>query len=222
MRASSLWITAILGDSHLPTAANWRRDYEKLNTNAFYATFSFRLQNVGPDGKEYAHTSNRADVRAVIAALYFREWQGEGAKRVIIATDSTCVCNSVTQCTGVWEENGWQTANKEPVKNKDLREASLLGVRKNGRLGVEVVFWKIPRSLNQEADAAAKAGVLGREIHEQFMKFGGWMQGEFAMGSLAQRWVVEDQGMAVPLPHPEDWNEFRGLAPGQMGPLGAL
>ncbi|KAF4935261.1 Ribonuclease H [Colletotrichum fructicola] len=54
---------------------------------------SLRLEDQGPGGEVYQHTSNRAELRAVIAALRFREWYGEGFKSIVIATDSTYVVN---------------------------------------------------------------------------------------------------------------------------------
>ena len=44
-------------------------------------------------------------------------------KKVVISdrfTDSTYVKNGITDWIKKWEKNGWKSANKKPVKNKDL------------------------------------------------------------------------------------------------------
>lgn len=42
--------------------------------------------------------------------------------RVLIHTDSQYLKNGITSWIRKWKKNGWQTAAKEPVKNKDLWE----------------------------------------------------------------------------------------------------
>ena len=58
-----------------------------------YGHVAFRLENEGPTGQQHQQTSNRAELRAVIGALRFRSWTGEGFKTVVIATDSEYVVN---------------------------------------------------------------------------------------------------------------------------------
>lgn len=48
---------------------------------------AFRLEKHGPSGVPAEHTSNRAKLRAVIAALQFRTWGSEGWRRVVVLTD---------------------------------------------------------------------------------------------------------------------------------------
>lgn len=48
---------------------------------------ALRLENQGPRGDIQRHTSNRAKLRAVIAALDFRPWSGEGWERIVVVTD---------------------------------------------------------------------------------------------------------------------------------------
>jgi ribonuclease HI len=52
---------------------------------------AFRLETRGPSGNVESQTSNRAELRAVIGALRYRRWDGEGWKSVVIATDSEYV-----------------------------------------------------------------------------------------------------------------------------------
>lgn len=140
-------------------------------------TFAFRLENHGPTGTPQPQTSNRAELRAVIAALQFRIWVGEGWKRLIIATDSEYVVNGATEWARGWERKGWVTAKKEPVKNRDLWELLLREVRKHAERDLTVLFWRIPREMNRDADEAAKKAAASDEVGE-FVKYGGMMVNE--------------------------------------------
>ena len=66
-------------------------------------------------------TNNRMEMRAAINAL-------NALKRpciVTIHTDSQYLRQGITQWVHNWQRNGWRTANKKPVKNKDLWQALL-------------------------------------------------------------------------------------------------
>ena len=61
-------------------------------------------------------TNNMMELTAVIRAL-------EALKSsciVVLTTDSKYVKNGITDWIHNWKNNGWKTANKKPVKNKDL------------------------------------------------------------------------------------------------------
>ena len=66
-----------------------------------------------------AHTTNNImELTAVIEAL-------NALKRpcsIILTTDSKYVQNGITQWIHNWKKNGWKTADKQPVKNKELWE----------------------------------------------------------------------------------------------------
>jgi ribonuclease HI len=117
---------------------------------------SFRLESRGPTGEATSQTSNRAELRAVIAALGFRLWNNEGCQRLVIATDSSYVVDGSTQWIKKWQRNGWQTSTKSPVKNQDLWKELVKELEKWSQAGVEVQFWLIPRKLNTTADRLAK------------------------------------------------------------------
>ena len=61
-------------------------------------------------------TNNIMELTAVIEALK----QLNRACNIIITTDSTYVKNGITDWINKWKINGWKTANKKSVKNKDL------------------------------------------------------------------------------------------------------
>ncbi|KAI1426563.1 ribonuclease H-like protein [Xylaria sp. FL1777] len=120
------------------------------------AVTSSRLENVGPFGDPSIQSSNRAELRAVIAALRFRSWDCEGYKTVVIATDSAYVTQGSTVWAKTWVRNGWQKNDNGEVKNKDLWEALLGEVERWQNREVAIQFWQIPRDWNNVADAAAK------------------------------------------------------------------
>ncbi len=79
---------------------------------------------VATDGKNIAErcggecdtTNNRMELMAVIQALIAAKKHDE----VEIFTDSQYVKNGTQLWIKNWKKNGWRTADKKPVKNKDL------------------------------------------------------------------------------------------------------
>ena len=69
-------------------------------------------------GSEENTTNNRMELLAAISAL---EAMTEPCE-VILTTDSTYVKDGITRWIRNWKANGWKTAAKKPVKNKDLWE----------------------------------------------------------------------------------------------------
>ena len=67
---------------------------------------SGRLEKKGPFGDNSIQTSNRAELRAVIAALQFRYWPGEGFYTFVVATDSEYVVEGSTKWAKTWAKNG--------------------------------------------------------------------------------------------------------------------
>jgi len=69
-------------------------------------------------GGEPDTTNNRMELTAAISAL-------EALKQPCVVdmhTDSQYVRDGITKYINNWKRNGWRTAAKEPVKNKDLWE----------------------------------------------------------------------------------------------------
>mgnify|MGYP001095709003 FL=1 len=67
-------------------------------------------------GFESETTNNIMELTAVIKAL-------ESLKEechIILTTDSNYVKDGITDWINNWKLNGWKTANKKPVKNKEL------------------------------------------------------------------------------------------------------
>ena len=61
-------------------------------------------------------TNNIMELTAVIESLK----QLNRSCDIIITTDSNYVKNGITEWIHNWKKNGWKTANKKPVKNKEL------------------------------------------------------------------------------------------------------
>ena len=66
-------------------------------------------------GSEPLTTNNRMELSAVINAL-----KEVGSAKLDIYTDSKYVKNGIESWIKNWKMNGWMTAAKQPVKNKDL------------------------------------------------------------------------------------------------------
>ena len=99
-------------------------------------------------GGEPMSTNNRMELMAAIAAL-------EALKRPSIVDmniDSQYVRDGITKYINNWKRNGWRTASKDPVKNKDLWE------RLDTARNVHTVRWHWVKGhagdeLNERADA---------------------------------------------------------------------
>ena len=61
-------------------------------------------------------TNNVMELTAVIQSLKLLK----NKCNVTLTTDSEYVKNGITDWIKKWEHNGWKTANKKPVKNKEL------------------------------------------------------------------------------------------------------
>jgi ribonuclease HI len=61
-------------------------------------------------------TNNRMEMQAVIEGLKALKKQS----RVDVYTDSKYVQQGVNEWLAGWKAKGWKTANKKPVKNRDL------------------------------------------------------------------------------------------------------
>ncbi|MEM9939024.1 MAG: ribonuclease HI [Pseudomonadota bacterium] len=70
-------------------------------------------------GGEPETTNNRMELMAAIEALNALK----SASNVTLHTDSTYVKDGLTKWIHGWKRNGWKTAAKKPVKNKDLWQA---------------------------------------------------------------------------------------------------
>ena len=68
-------------------------------------------------GSENLTTNNRMELTAVIKALELTV-----TNNITVFTDSKYVKNGIEDWINNWKKNGWKTASKGSVKNKDLWE----------------------------------------------------------------------------------------------------
>jgi ribonuclease HI len=99
--------------------------YTENGTLTHVGTISFPFEDRGPFGEVYEHTSNRAELRAVIAALQFRDWSTDcnrSWRSVVIATDSEYIAVNATESVKGREDNGLKlnsrTAQKAHVRTR--------------------------------------------------------------------------------------------------------
>ena len=69
-------------------------------------------------GAQAATTNNRMELTAVIEALSALKRES----RVRVFTDSEYVRRGITEWLKAWKARDWRTADKKPVKNRDLWE----------------------------------------------------------------------------------------------------
>lgn len=105
-------------------------------------------------GGEAATTNNRMELTAVIRALEALK----GPIRVRVYTDSQYVQKGIKEWIHGWKRNGWKTAAKEPVKNKDLW-IELDELRKLHEIEWHWVKGHAGHPENERADALANKGI---------------------------------------------------------------
>lgn len=103
-------------------------------------------------------TSNRAELRAVIAFLQMRAWEEGGAYRIVIATDSASVVDGVSKQLEQWVAHQWKTKRGQTVSDRDLWIVLKQELDSAKEVGLEILFWWIPREWNSRADKLAKEG----------------------------------------------------------------
>ena len=71
-------------------------------------------------GGEKLTTNNRMELTAVIQALRVLKKNDSVPRQASVFTDSQYVQKGITEWIRKWKINSWKTADKKPVKNKDL------------------------------------------------------------------------------------------------------
>jgi|TARA_B100001250_G_scaffold78072_2_gene64079 ribonuclease HI len=105
-------------------------------------------------GGENSTTNNRMELLAAIRALSSLDESCD----IEIYTDSKYLQDGITKWLASWQKRGWLTANKKPVKNKDLWEdLSTLVVKHK-------IKWNWVKGhsgdfLNERADFLANKGI---------------------------------------------------------------
>jgi ribonuclease HI len=96
-------------------------------------------------------TNQRAELTAIQRALDIAPRHRD----VTIFTDSKYSIDCVTNWFINWRKNGWMTAAKKPVENKDLIEAVLLKIEERETLKVKTLFEWVKGHNNDPGNTAA-------------------------------------------------------------------
>ena len=99
-------------------------------------------------------TNNIMELTAVIESLKILKHPS----KIIITTDSTYVKNGITEWIHNWKLKGWKTANKKPVKNKQLWQ-KLDKLSKNHEIKWKWVKGHTGHKGNERADELANQGI---------------------------------------------------------------
>ena len=109
-------------------------------------------------GGERETTNNRMEMQAVIEALRVTPEEAQ----IVIYTDSQYVKNGITTWITGWKRNGWKTASRKPVKNKDL------WIEMDELCAARTVDWRWVKGHdgdpgNEKADALARQGAASAQ-----------------------------------------------------------
>lgn len=107
-------------------------------------------------GGEANTTNNRMELMAAIEGLKALTRECE----VVLTTDSQYVKQGINQWMAGWKRNGWKTAAKQPVKNKDLWQALDEQVQRH-RVDWRWVKGHAGHEGNERADQLANRGAEG-------------------------------------------------------------
>ncbi|MDX1569103.1 MAG: ribonuclease HI [Xanthomonadales bacterium] len=118
------------------------------------ALLRFRGLEKELSGGDADTTNNRMELTAVIEGLNALK----RPCRVRVYTDSMYVKNGITQWMGRWKANGWRTASKKPVKNRDLWQALDEAVSRH-KVQWHWVKGHAGHPENERADALAREAV---------------------------------------------------------------
>ena len=113
-------------------------------------------------GSEPQTTNNRMEMYAAIRVL-------EALPRpfdIDIYTDSQYLRDGITRWMANWKKNGWMTADKKPVKNKDL------WLQLDELIVIHRVTWHWVKGhaghpQNERADALARNAIIAQRIRNQ-------------------------------------------------------
>ena len=100
-------------------------------------------------------TNNIMELTAVIEALSIIKKKSE----ITIITDSNYVKDGITKWIDNWKKKGWKTANKKPVKNKNLWE-KLDKLTNNHNMTWKWVRGHTGNPGNEKADALANEAII--------------------------------------------------------------
>jgi len=111
-------------------------------------------------GYEAETTNNRMELRAAIEALKALKKPSS----VKLYTDSQYVRTGITTWIKSWQTKGWKTANKKPVKNKDLWQ-ELVELDNLHQVEWHWIKGHSGHPENEQADALARKSIITQMMH---------------------------------------------------------
>ena len=120
-------------------------------------------------------TNQRAEITAAIEAckLCYRILTtlnlDQEIRQIVIKSDSVYLVNSMVEWIEKWKDNGYKSYRGTHVVNKDLIRYLDDWVVCLENMGVDVRFWYVPRTQNNQADKLANAALDGVD-YTQFTK----------------------------------------------------
>ncbi|KAG8670712.1 hypothetical protein FPOAC1_003947 [Fusarium poae] len=80
---------------------------------------------------------------------------------IVIKADSDYLVKGMTEWVFKWETNGYKTAKRKLVENAKLFQELRALVGDLNTSNAEVLFWRVPREMNKEADELANQAFDG-------------------------------------------------------------
>ncbi|KAK3173009.1 hypothetical protein OEA41_006337 [Lepraria neglecta] len=111
-------------------------------------------------------TSQTAELQACMAALEMvviikKETLEQELSQIIIKAHSDYVFKGMTEWTTKWAKNRWLNAKGLPVANGELFQEIEKKIKDLNEMGVEILFWRVIRSQNQDAEKLANSAFDG-------------------------------------------------------------
>ena len=106
-------------------------------------------------GGEMETTNNRMELLGAINALEGLKAMATSGQQIIVFMDSKYVVKGMNDWVSRWQLQGWRTADKKPVKNKDLW-LRLLAASKDYKVLWQWVKGHSDLEENEEADRIAR------------------------------------------------------------------
>ncbi|TPX07416.1 uncharacterized protein E0L32_002114 [Thyridium curvatum] len=135
-------------------------------------TISGPVEEKGPFGQLAPPTVVRAHLRAILAALRYRSWQGDGFKTLVIATHSHTVVEGLTWHAEKMTRDGFQIGPGTLMEDADMWMATLGEIEYSISQGLGVKLWCVRNSLNRAAVTAAErrsASSVGIENYRDYV-----------------------------------------------------
>lgn len=132
---------------------------------------SFKLETLGPTGESHPLTTQRARLRAIIAALQYDKWATKGFTGLVIVTSSKNLVDGIIIRLPVWKRRGWR-GQSITIPDRDLWECLMEEISKCKEQGLEVKFWLVPKDHNMNAYwLAHKAVYQNSMLYDGFTKY---------------------------------------------------